>query len=99
MLQNSYARKAWAKYLRRIRLELQLTIKDIAEFYEITPSRLSEYECGKRLPTARTLKKITSTLISLGVTEEAVEKLRRDYQEAVNSSDNATIGRIRRESA
>lgn len=97
MLQINYTRKSWGQYLRTIRLELQLTIKDIAELYEISPCRLSEYECGKRLPTAKTLDRITTALNSLGITTEATDKLKNDYQKAVNSSNNSTIGRIRRE--
>lgn len=95
MLQINYDRKSFAKYLRTIRLELRINLKDTAELLELYPARLSEYENGKRLPTVCTMQRMSHRLADIGVTPEAIKSLDELYQKAINASNNNTIGRVR----
>ncbi len=98
MLQNSYrSRKNFADYLRNIRVTLQLNIKDTAELTGILPHRLSDYERCKIIPTPATMRKITTSFSSLGVSEVSIKKLEDLHNEAIANSNNRVIGRIRRE--
>lgn len=97
MLQNNYARKSFAEYVRKIRLELHLSIKDAAELIGIYPSRLSDYERGAHIPTVQTMRKICDAFKSLGVADGTVESLKRSHESAINGSNNRVVGRIRRE--
>ncbi len=97
MLQNNYARKYFANYLREIRLKLHLSVKDTAELIGIYPTRLSDYEHGKHVPTVQTMRKIISSFKTLGVDEDTLSTLNEKHEYAINSSNNRVVGRIRRE--
>lgn len=98
MLQNNYKqRKNFSDYLRNIRIALHLNIKDTAELVGVLPHRLSDYERYKILPTQATMRKMTTQFKSLGVSEETIKTLEKLHEEAIASSNNRVIGRIRRE--
>lgn len=109
MLQNDYKkmvkkisepnfeRKRFGKYLREIRLELHITIKDLAEIIGFYPNRMSDYELAKTLPTQATLEKIVKTYADLSVSEDTLDTLTRYYRSALHSSSSSTLGRILRE--
>lgn len=97
MLQSNYAQKSFSEYLRKIRLALRLSVKDTAELIGIYPTRLSDYEHTKHIPTVQTMRKIIKTFQSLGVNEDALKTLSEKHELAINSSNNRVVGRIRRE--
>lgn len=98
MLQNNYRqRKNFSEYLRNIRIALRLNIKDTAELVGVLPHRLSDYEKCKILPTPATMRKMTTSFKSLGVSDETIQTLEKFYEEAIASSNNRVIGRIRRD--
>lgn len=98
-LERELRRQSFAKQLRKIRVSLQLTAKDFAELTEIYPTRMSDYELAKIIPTIRTLKKLVEVLRGLGVSEYDIELLQKKHKQSMESSSNNTIGRIVRELA
>lgn len=98
MLQNNYRqRKSYSDYLRNIRIALHLNIKDTAELVGVLPHRLSDYERCRILPTQATMRKITTSFKSLGVSDDTIQTLEKLHEQAIASSNNRVIGRIRRE--
>ena len=49
----------FAKVLKKLRLENELTQKDLADYLKVTPKTISFYELGQRMPPADVLIKLS----------------------------------------
>lgn len=98
MLQKSYEnpRLKFAGTLRSIRINLHITQLDLAELSDIGRGRISEYECGKRIPTQVTLNKLCSCITQISNSKSETEKLRRAWDISLRYSSGKVTGRVLR---
>lgn len=95
MLQiHDEARGAFARALRRIRVDYRITQSVLADECGIPRTSLSNYERSKTIPTTDTLDKIIITMYGHDIDESDEDRLRRAWTQAVKASNNRTIGRV-----
>lgn len=82
---------AYIKYLRKIHSIKQY---EVAFHCNLTASRLSEYENGKRLPNVVTYEKIVKALRLNRVTHLETQELEKKYLQAVDKGSNSQLGAI-----
>ena len=93
MLQiNDDARGAFARALRRIRVDYRITQSVLADECGIPRTMLSNYERSKTIPTTNTLNTIILVMHKHGM--EDGELLEKAWTRSVKASNNRTIGRV-----
>lgn len=96
MLQNNYQnpRLKFAGVLKSIRLSLHITQLDLAELTQIGRGRISEYECGKRIPTANTLNKLCECITQFSPDKDEADRLRKSWDTSLRYSSGKVTGRV-----
>lgn len=89
-------RKSFGNYLRSIRIDTGLPLKDFAEIASFSRSTLSNYETGKIIPTLRNVNKLCSSLAEVGVKQYKIDVLRQKHEDSLKASSGKVIGSVLR---
>ena len=89
-------RRSFGNYLRSIRVDTGLPLKDFAEIASFSRSTLSQYETGKILPTLRNVEKLCASLAEVGVEQYKLDVLRQKHEDSLKASSGRVIGTVLR---
>lgn len=87
-------RQSFGNYLRSIRIDTGLPIKDFAVIAGFSRPTISQYETGKIIPTLRNLDKLCSSLAEVGVEQYKLEVLKQKHEDSLKASPGSVIGSV-----